>query len=182
MQKTASQILTDPTFYGPGISCPVDAREDAIRNGQAYTATTGAVVAGADGTYGMALWHPDTNTKNILIYTVEISNEGGYAVADVRKSASDPALGTPLTPVNLKSDGDASSLSTVSRSTAAGSAAGTILRSPIVPQATARDILSGKPGFYIPAGVADGLAIYMFIANTKTYSITFQWIEFATTA
>ena len=146
-------------------------------SGQSFSATTGSITAASSNTFGMAVFHP-VSTKNMFIYSLRFSNNGGSSMAFLYVPAVNPALGNNATVNNLQIGGAASSIASanITYATAAATTAGTLLETAMVPQSSVTELLGG--GLFVPAGQAGGIAVYDYIASTAAWSATVRWYEF----
>jgi hypothetical protein len=150
-----------------------------VLNGKGFIATTGQVNAAADGTYGLSFFHPSANTKNVLIYSIKLSNNGGSSMASTYSQTTNPALDTECTVNNAQIGGSSSSIAnsnvTFAKTTAAVPT-GTLLETAMVPQSQAFELLASP--IFIAASTAGGVGVYDYIASSAAWSATIRWIEF----
>lgn len=155
-----------------------------IRNGQAFSATTGQAAnsTGSNNTLGACIWHAATNNKNWFIYSCKLSNNGGSSMGFTYIPTSNPSFASNLTIINAQAGGGNSSLgaspngNATFAQAAASTPAGNLLEAIMVPQSQGFEMLPS--GIYVPAGQAGGLAVYDFIATTAAWAATFRWFEF----
>lgn len=151
-----------------------------IRNGNVYVAPVERA-AGGTGNFGLSLFSTSTNTKNILIYAVEVWNGGGTTVFLLQTTTTDPALNTTLTAINSKLGGGASTLTSttgnITYNTATGSVPGTLYSSVNCQNSQTVQMLQNGATILLPSGANNGIAVYSTGTN-GTYGITVRWAEY----
>ena len=153
--------------------------EYAILNGVGYSATTGIVASGAAlNAVPVSFFVPVTSTRNVYLYSVEFWV--GQAInAQATLVTTDGNYATVLTALNNKVGG-ASSVSgaNITTTNVATAVTGTKLSSEADVGNHTQNIFQNGSGLLLPAGVANGLVLWLNIGSATTYAATFKWREF----
>lgn len=150
------------------------------RNGQAYSVTTDQQSSGGSGNFGLSIFNP-ASKKNIFVYSIRSSNQGGSTVFTTTITSTDPAFAGTPTILNGSTGGvGASSVASVSYSTSAvGSTAGTVYDTITGTAYTVVEVLTNGAGILLPSGVSSGVTIYNFAsAGSQKWISSFKWIEY----
>lgn len=158
--------------------------EDAIRNGKGYQATTGKIATATNPNLvgGMGLYNASGSGKSILIYSIKFYLSAASTVNQVNLTTADPAMGSAITPVNLKPGGSAS-VATVSAPannfTASVSVIGTLLDTIYALSSTPIEVLTNGACILLPSGANNGVATYLTIATAaQSFAVAMKWLEF----
>ena len=158
--------------------------EDTIRAfiiaGQGFNATTGKVSA-ANANQAVSFFSPVGNTKNVLLYSLEIMYNNANAIThDVRLASADPNYPNACSIVNMKqAAGVASSLvnATYSAATVAASGAN-LLAAPMTGQNLTAQVFENGALLFFPAGTANGVVAFLGNTGSGLFSVTLRWLEF----
>jgi hypothetical protein len=172
----------------PGAGNPV-ITEDQIRAytiaGNAYSATTGKLVAPGSATLGFQLFNPANNTKNILIYSLIIANVGAGLHQMYKTSANvNTITGWSDVAATITNNGANAAASTAVASYSNVNVTGGLL-------GTAREltgnsanapveVLTNGECIWLPAGVGAiaGIAVYFNATGANAWGITCEYLEF----
>lgn len=154
----------------------LDYNASQIMAGKAFIAATGSITAASSNTFGAGIWHAADNTKNMIIYSCRLSNNGGSSMAYLYTPTANQALGNNMAVTNGMAGGSASSINNATYATVAAIVAGNLLETHMVPQSQSFELLPSP--IYIPANTAGGLTVYDYIAISAVWSVSFRWIEF----
>ncbi len=150
-----------------------------LLTGQSYCASTGLISAAtATNNYPLSIFNPAVSGKNILIYSLQVTNGSGALTALVAPVTANPAFSNVAAVANARAGGSASVLaSTVTTTTISQFVSGPYVLVATVVSGTL-ELLTNSAGFLLPAGSANGLVVYIQTYNTGLNSITARWIEF----
>jgi hypothetical protein len=194
-QRGLSKILTDiwdsvnHLFHfnvkqwngaAPSVTNPIIS-EDQIRAwiiaGQGYQASTGKLAAAATG-QAFSVFVPSSLSKNILIYSLKIGYSNASVMHDVRVVTVDPAFANNATISNSKQGGGATNGVTSTYATTTQTASGTVFDALETGANTSVDVFAPGQYYYIPAGTAGGLAVFLGNTAAGNLSVTAKWIEY----
>ncbi len=168
---SGGNLVTNPTIT-----------EDQIRawiaNGQGFAASTG-MLNSASGTnnYALSLFNPNTSGKNILIYSIQVSNGNGGMTAILQRVTVDPAF-TAVTLLNAKLGGSASAIAGhVSQATSNQTLSGTYDQV-ITLASTTMELLTNGAAILLPNGSNNGLVTYIQTYSAAINSILMWWVEY----
>jgi len=157
--------------------------EDHIRAyisaGQGFNATTGKVTA-ANANQAVSFFSPASNTKNVLLYSLEIMYSNAVAAHDVRLANADPNYPNACPILNMKqAAGVASSVVNATYSTAAVAASGAnLLAAPMTGVNLTAQLFANGAVLLFPAGTANGVVVFLGNTAAGQFSVTLRWIEF----
>jgi len=158
--------------------------EDTIRAfiiaGQGFNATTGKVSA-ANANQAVSFFSPVGNTKNVLLYSLEIMYNNANAIThDVRLASADPNYPNACSISNMKqATGVASSLVNATYSTATVAASGVnLLAAPMTGQNLTAQVFENGAVLFFPAGTANGVVAFLGNTGSGLFSVTLRWLEF----
>ena len=146
----------------------------AAMNGTLFSATVG--LATFTGSYaGLSIFN-NSSAKNALILSLIGFDGSSGQEAQGYITTSNPALGTPVTPIN---DGSAAGASLMTCSYALGglTRTGTVWRVVNGASSAQYDLINGFPHL-LPAGAANGVTLYLANANTNVGSLNAIWLEY----
>ncbi len=152
----------------------------SARSGQSYSVTTDQQSSDGSGNFGLSLFNP-SSTKNIFIYSIKSSNQGGSTVFTTTITTTNPSFaGTPTILNGSSSISGASSAANVTYSTTAvGSTVGTTYDTLTGTAYSVVEMLSNGAGILLPAGTASGVIIYNFAsAASQKWISSMKWIEY----
>ncbi len=157
--------------------------EDHIRAyiiaGQGFNATTGKVTA-ANANQAVSFFSPASNTKNVLLYSLEIMYSNAVAAHDLRLANADPNYPNACSISNLKqAAGAASSVVNATYSTATVAASGAnLLAAPMTGVNLTAQLFANGAVLLLPAATANGVVVFLGNTAAGQFSVTLRWIEF----
>ena len=171
------------TLSGSNAVIVEEAIRNLVRNGQAYSASTGYLTGPATTNNRMpfSFFVPNTASKNILLLSLRITSSASATSNNLLNSfTTDPAFGTNPTIVNLKVGGAASVLSTsISYSNATQTATGTAFDILGTAQNATTEAINPLFPLLIPTGNAFGLTVYVFLSGASAnWGVTARWLEY----
>lgn len=150
-----------------------------VRSGQAYATTTGNYTSTASTRPGLSIFNPSTSGKSLLIWSLHFYHSATIGDHRLNLTTSDPALGTSPTISNLKGQGQAASVATVSSNTTSNTTMiGTtidVLESTTSPMGAFEFL---EYPILLPAGTANGVVVYLNSTTAVVDAISAKWIEF----
>jgi len=149
-----------------------------LQGAQIYTLTLGNFSSAA-GTneYGISIFNPTANSKNILIYSILATNGGGGATVVMQMLTADTAF-TQRNPINSKGGGAASSIQATSRvATTDQTIAGTDKKVATIASASF-EMLTPGDAILLPQGSDNGLVTYIQTYAAGINSLTATWAEY----
>jgi hypothetical protein len=149
-----------------------------IRNGAGFNGTSGTASVGA-GTNAVefSLFNPAASGKSVYVYSLKVTANlsGCFAVATL--ITTDPAL-TAASVTNTKAGG-AASVASVTYSNSAQTQTGTVLDRLVIPGNNAtQDFFAGGAGILLPAGSANGIAVFLNLTGAANWTVSARWAEF----
>jgi hypothetical protein len=149
-----------------------------IRGGAGFNGTSGTASVGA-GTNAVefSLFNPAASGKSVYVYSLKVAANlsGCFAVATL--ITTDPAL-TAASVTNTKAGG-AASVASVTYSNSAQAQTGTVLDRLVIPGNNAtQDFFAGGAGILLPAGSANGIAVFLNLTGAANWTVTGRWVEF----
>lgn len=159
-----------------------DGIRQAAISGQMFSVTTGKQNAPSGSSYPLALFSAAANSKNILIVSIQMTCGSGTQ-HDLRLITSDPAFATPLSAVNHKIGGPASSLTGASgdittTNVAGATIGGTVIAGVFTGAGGFDEVLTNGATILLPAGTAGGIEAVITTGGANAYAINLTWIEF----
>ncbi|MBX5455901.1 MAG: hypothetical protein IRZ31_03285 [Thermogemmatispora sp.] len=159
----------------PSVSNPVFVRQqfnEWLGNGQGYSVTTGKQTSTATATTGLSLFNPSSSGKTLLVFSARVA-EAASSWHQLNLTSSDPALGTTLTPLNLKAGGPAS-VASASMSNNNLTPVGSQIDTLLLVSNTTIDFLSNGTLIILPPG--NGLALYV-ATSSNSWAAVLKWLE-----
>ncbi len=159
----------------PGVNNPVFVRQQLnewLSNGQGFSATSGKQTSTASATTGLSLFNPTASGRTLLVFSARVA-EAASSWHQLNLTSSDPALGTALTPVNLKGSGPAS-VASVSMSNSNLTPVGTQIDTLLLVSNTTIEFLSNGALIILPPG--NGLVLYVS-TTTNSWAALMRWVE-----
>lgn len=149
------------------------------RNGQAFSATTTRVLAAGALTTGVSLFNPATSGKNILIFSIKMGLNNNLIAGQITLTTVDPALGTAMNVYNMKAGGAASAIaSSLSYVNGAATQSGNVFDFFQAPAGDFREALLNNKVILLPAGSANGVALFPNIPAAGYWVVTFTYAEY----
>ncbi|WP_052888088.1 hypothetical protein [Thermogemmatispora carboxidivorans] len=159
----------------PSVSNPVFVRQqfnEWLSNGQGYSVTTGKQTSTATATTGLSLFNPSGSGKTLHVFSARVA-EAASSWHQLNLTSSDPALGTILTPLNLK-PGSPASVASASMSNSNLTPVGSQLDTLLLVSNTTIDFLSNGALIILPPG--SGLVIYV-ATSSNSWAAALKWLE-----
>ncbi len=160
--------------------------QQMILNGKSYSCSTGLVTAAVN--QAASFFIPNTNSKNVIIWSVRVMYSNASQISDFRSLTADDATIAAGTSdagnaINLRGGGGASSSSFamhhVSGLAAPAAGAATLpLDEVLNPVNSNAELLSPGMFLYIPPATAGGIAIYTGTTAAGKWAFTVRWTEF----
>jgi len=149
------------------------------RNAQVFSATTTRVLAAGALTTGASLFNPANSGKTILIFSIKMGLNNNLIAGHATLTTSDPALGTTMTVANMKAGGATSAIaSTLSYVNGAATQSGTVFDFFQAVAGDFRELLSNFKVIVLPAGAANGVAVFPSIPASGYWVVTFTYAEY----
>lgn len=153
----------------------------SARSGQSYSVTTDQQSSDGSGNFGLSLFNPSTSKKNIFIYSMKSSNQGGSTVFTGTITTANPAFAGTPTKLNASSGvaGASSAANVTYSTTAVGANVGTTYDTLTGTAYSVVEMLSNGAGILLPAGTASGVILYNFAsAASQKWVSSMKWIEY----
>jgi hypothetical protein len=159
----------------PAVGNPVIG-EDQLRAwiaaGQGFSATSNKLTV-TTSFGGLSLFNPNASGKTMIVYSLKYM-VGGNAYNQVNYTTTDPALGTPVTPVNLLNGNGTAAVAVGSLVATGATPAGTLVDMTGNGTNANEQALSGGEVYIIPAN--KGIAFYSNGTAVLWYA-SFGWVE-----
>jgi len=149
------------------------------RSGQVFSATTTRVLASGALMTGASLFNPANSGKNILVFSIKMGLNNGLVAGHATLTTTDPALGTAMNVYNMKAGGPTSAIAgTLSYVNGAATQSGNVFDFFQAPTADFREMLSNFKVILLPAGAANGVAVFPSIPASGYWAVTFTYAEY----
>lgn len=159
------------------ISVPFTTQEQIralINNGQGFTAITGKLTAPSAITGGLSVFNPNNSGKTLVIYAIKYMI-GNNCFNQVNYTTSDPALGSPVMPINMKAGNGTTSVATCSYANTTLTPAGTIADMSGSASNVQTQVLTGNAYYMVPAN--NGICFYTNLSAANTWFVSISWLE-----
>lgn len=151
------------------------------RNAQVCSATTTRLLASAAQNCGASVFNPATSGKNILIFSIKMGLNNNLIAGQVTLTTADPAFGTAMNCLNMKAGGPASVLvaaNSLSYVNGAATQSGTVFDFFQAPAGDFREALLNNKVILLPAGSANGVALFPSIPASGYWVVTITYVEY----
>lgn len=161
----------------------IDQVRALIANGQGFNISTKQVSPAATGqTLALALFNPAGSAKNVYIYSIKISTNGGANQHQLNTITADPALGSTPTVTNMAL-GNATAMTATAEytNTNQSSLVGTLFEAIGMATNVVYEYLQSGAGILLPKAAASiqGVIAYLVVATASSnWYITIKTIEY----
>lgn len=144
--------------------------EQAIFGGQAFSANYVQVIgAAAQGFYALSLFNPATSGKNFYVFSAKAAQNYGITNTSLFLTLTDPALGTPITPLDMKTGGPSSVANVTTGGPISFPSGESLEQFPVI------DVIDNAYGYLVTPG--NGIEVLCFCANSQEYALGLKWFE-----
>lgn len=156
----------------------LDQVDGMIANGQGYVAV-GKLTSVASSNAGLAIFNPASSGKNVLIYRATQTLTAGNALTELRYNSADFALGTAVTPANMRAGGAAGVATGSSAASAATGGVGTLVGGMQSIANTSLELLQSNTRILLPNGAqANGFELLCNTSAAGTLYLAIYWVEY----
>ena len=149
-----------------------------IAAGQGYVAVAKISTTNASNA-GLAIFNPASSGKNALIYRATQVLNGGNVTTELRNNTADFALGTSVTPANLKAGGAAGVVTSSSAASGATGGVGTLLGGLQSGSNVSLELLQINARILLPSGTqAYGFELLANPSVSNTLYLAIYWVEY----
>jgi hypothetical protein len=152
--------------------------EEQIRaytnNGQGFNGTTTKLTAGGALTGGLSFFNPNASGKTMVILAIRFMI-GNNNFDQINFTTTDPALGTAVTPINIKAGSGTASVVTGSSANTNVAPAGTQFATAGAASNTLTQVLLSGTYLIIPAN--NGIVFYSNLSGANSWFVDMTWLE-----